>query len=376
MIIQFSVRNFKSIHEEVVFSMLASSDEAHEEYIRRNQNLAILPSTIIVGTNGAGKSNLFLSIYYLQELIKKAKHKVLPYFPHKLSENKASTAINIQFITGGVRYAYGISLLSDRIEEEYLIQLKDDEYTIIFERDETHLQVLEEKELRAVEPTHLALPILRNEFNLEEVHLAYDFLINKLVVITTEKQNDYQLFNEACSLFRKETNQSIVSTLIKRIDIGINDFYIDGDNIIVHYEHMDINLLEESTGTKKLFMLLTLISDSVNDGKVVLFDELEKNLHVMLVKTIVFMFNSKHINKERAQLIFSTHNTSMLNLHLFRRDQVWLMEKNLQKLNTELYSLYSIMDVLEDENIEHGYITGKYGATFKINFDKVVGRYE
>jgi uncharacterized protein len=368
MIIQFSVENFKSIYKKATFSMLATKDQTHRRYLKQIQNFKILPSTIIVGANGAGKSNLFQALSYLQQIIIQSKFKYqIPYFPHKLEDHQ-ETKLDIQFLMNDIRYAYGISLSNEKIFSEYLVKFIENNPIDLYYRDEETLVYHDES--MSTHPLEVCLTQLSQ--NDDEINQVFDFITEKLVVVLADGGDEIRLFQASLNQFMKPENQKIVTRLIQKLDIGIKGLSVKCDEIIVEYERMGIRLLDESTGTKRLFMLLTVISDVINEGKVFFIDELERNLHIMLTRTIIRMFHNQEINANNAQLIFSTHNTNLLNLSLFRRDQVWFMEKNLKNLNTELYSLYNIMGVLDDENIEYGYINGRYGATFKINFDEVV----
>ena len=95
--------------------------------------------------------------------------------------------------------------------------------------------------------------------------------------------------------------------------------------------------------------------------KIIIVDELEKSLHPTLVEFIIKLFNNKNINKANSQLIFTTHATNLLNLELLRRDQIWFTEKNPDTGISDLYPLDSF-SVRKDENIQKGYINGRYGA--------------
>ena len=127
-------------------------------------------------------------------------------------------------------------------------------------------------------------------------------------------------------------------------------------------------MLEESTGIKKLFAILCPIIDILVNGKVLICDELESSLHESLVYGLVKLF----INTETetfAQMIFTTHETGLLNLDLFRRDQIWFTELTKDERSTDLYSLAEIKNVRKEENFGKGYIAGKYGAIPMLNLD-------
>lgn len=122
-----------------------------------------------------------------------------------------------------------------------------------------------------------------------------------------------------------------------------------------------LNFVDESSGTKVLFAFAPFLKRAFENTKVIIVDELERSLHPALVEFIVKLFNNKEINKANSQLIFTTHAMNLLNLELLRRDQIWFTEKNPENGVTDLYPLDSF-SVRKDENIQKGYINGRYGA--------------
>ena len=134
----------------------------------------------------------------------------------------------------------------------------------------------------------------------------------------------------------------------------------------VIYDQFEVDLMtEESTGVKRLFQMICPIIDILNKGKILICDELETSLHESVIFQIVQLF--QHYQKDKfAQLIFSTHDTSLLDTDLFRRDQVWFTQLNEERA-TDLYSLVEIKNVRKTENLEKGYVSGKYGAIPMLN---------
>ena len=134
----------------------------------------------------------------------------------------------------------------------------------------------------------------------------------------------------------------------------------------VIYDQFEVDLMtEESTGVKRLFQMICPIIDILNKGKILICDELESSLHESVIFQIVQLF--QYYQKDKfAQLIFSTHDTSLLDTDLFRRDQVWFTQLNKERA-TDLYSLVEIKNVRKSENLEKGYVSGKYGAIPMLN---------
>ena len=123
----------------------------------------------------------------------------------------------------------------------------------------------------------------------------------------------------------------------------------------------ELNLINESSGTQILFSFAPILKDVFENGKVLVIDEIERSLHPSLVEMIIKFFHNSEINKGNAQLIFNTHDTNLLSLEIFRRDQIWFAEKNPEKGATDLYPLDDF-PVRKTENIQKGYLNGRYGA--------------
>ena len=129
----------------------------------------------------------------------------------------------------------------------------------------------------------------------------------------------------------------------------------------INYGLFSVNLNEESKGIQKLFEVFGPIIDIIFKDKVLIWDEMETSLHPYIVKEILklIMYGKKD---SKAQLIFSTHDTNLLDLSTFRRDQIWFTELNNKDRATDIYSLAELKNVRKDENISKGYMNGKYGA--------------
>ena len=124
-----------------------------------------------------------------------------------------------------------------------------------------------------------------------------------------------------------------------------------------------LDLGSESDGTQKLLALSTPIIKALDKGEVLVIDELDNSLHTELLKAIVMLFNSEETNPNNAQLIFTTHDTNLLNQKFFRRDQIWFTEKDIYGA-TDLYSLveYGKGKTRDDLELAKNYLKGKFGA--------------
>ena len=122
--------------------------------------------------------------------------------------------------------------------------------------------------------------------------------------------------------------------------------------------------------------MLCPILDIIVKGKVLICDELESGLHESLVYALVKLFVDFDTD-EFSQLVFTTHETGLLNLDLFRRDQIWFAELKGADRSTDLFSLAEFKNVRKEENFGKGYISGKYGAIPMLNLDfaKIVSEF-
>ena len=145
---------------------------------------------------------------------------------------------------------------------------------------------------------------------------------------------------------------------MSNINIEFDHEIVDKDNNKHSYK---LNLNDESAGTRLLFTFAPFLKRAFENTKIIIVDELERSMHPALVEFIIKLFNNKDINKANSQLIFTTHATNLLNLDLLRRDQIWFTEKNPDNGISDLYPLDSF-SVRKDENIQKGYINGRYGA--------------
>lgn len=169
---------------------------------------------------------------------------------------------------------------------------------------------------------------------------------------------------------RYDLKEMNVSEMRDNMPEKLEEFLAEGATeeveIKLDYDKFVLNVSEESEGIRKIFRILGPIIDVIVNGKTLIFDEIETSLHPSIVRQIIDLF-VKTKKEEFAQLIFSTHNAMLLDLDLFRRDQIWFTELNRECHSTDLYSLSEIKNVRKDENIMKGYISGKYGAIPMVN---------
>lgn len=407
MLLEFTCSNHKSIRNEILFSNLAGKDNTYEDRIYEADNLRILRSAVIYGANGSGKSNFVDAISFVKNLVmfsvQHAPGQGIRQLPHKLDGFDKESTYRIQFLTKGIRYVFGFSLKNMLVSEEYLYYFPNHRQTKIFER--TGETFTAGSKFRGkfssckdvLKPNRLLLSCAANFTSVQEIIDAYNFFNNELVIYGTESQNNWMNY----SLYQMNKNEKVkeaVITLFSELGTGIKDILVsidqkklestelppflsddfkalllqkDVDAITakVKYDEFETDLMqEESTGIKKLFAMLCPLIDSIVNGKVLICDGLDSNLHESLVNELVKLFIHAD-SKSTSQLIFTTHETRLLNLDLFRRDQIWFTELTKNDRSTDLYSLAEFKNIRKEENFEKGYISGKYGAIPILNLD-------
>ena len=412
MLLEFSCSNHRSIRDEILFSAIAGSDKTHAENIEKAADVEVLKSSVIYGANGSGKSNFIDAIAFVKNLVSNSiNHQPgqgILQVPHKLEGYERKSNYKIQFVVDGIRYAFGFSLRNMLVVEEYLYYFPNGRQTKVFERDGEEYSAgrnfrnLFNSCKDVLKPNRLMLSCAANFSSVDEVTAAYRFFNDELVIYNSGNQENWMNY----SLHQINTNEKVKATVLKFLDAlgtGIKDIYVDikkEDLDVSHlppflsdefkkillqekidaisakvlYEGFETDLIsEESTGIKKLFGILCPFIDIIANGKVLVCDELESNLHESLLFGLVKQFVNTRGSKP-AQLIFTTHETGLLNLDLFRRDQIWFTENKPADRSTDLFSLTEIRNVRKDENFGKGYIAGKYGAIpmLNLNFANVI----
>ena len=403
MILEFSCANHKSIKEKIVFSTIASSDDTYEETLKVFSKYRVLRSAVIYGPNGSGKSNFLSALEFMRNLVcNSINHQPgqgIFQAPHKLCDLKTPSEYAIQFVKDGIRYAYGFSIVENLVKEEYLYYFPKGKQVKVFERDESGVKAGDRYKgvfdlgMSILKENRLFLSCVANFSNVEEVERAFLFFQNDIVVYNPHVNNwiEYsiqlmQKDEEVRQMFLEflgelKTGIKDIKVKLEKIQVKPSDLPVDMpeplknvltmqeanriDAKIVYDKFQTDLMLEESVGIKKLFEVICPIIDIIKNGKILICDEFEMGLHESIVHYIIQTFHKANQDKF-AQLIFTTHDTSLLDKDIFRRDQVWFTELNEERA-TELYSLVEIRNVRKTENLEKGYVSGKYGAIPMLN---------
>lgn len=397
MLLQFSCSNFKSIKEKITFSFLASKDDTYEDELKTFLNHKVLRSAVVYGPNGSGKSNFLNSISFMKGLIINSINNqpgdLIPQFGHKLNTEDVPTTFDIQFVKKDIRYAYGFSIKNRLVDEEYLYYFPKGRQVKIFERKNNDVKPGDkykasfELSLDVLKENRLFLSCAANYTNIPEIEQAFLFFKEDIVIYNSEMNNWIEYSMK--SIQENEGNKKIFLNILNSLGTGIKDINSKFEktnvkvtdlpqdmpevlksifvgesnrlNVEVIYDKFATDLMtEESTGVQKLFEVICPIIDIINNGKILICDEIETSLHESIVWEIVSLFKKARMDKF-AQILFTTHDTSLLDSKLFRRDQIWFTELDSNRA-TDLYSLAEIKNVRKTENLRNGYMLGKYRA--------------
>ncbi len=397
MLLQFSCSNFKSIKEKITFSFLASKDDTYEDELKTFLNHKVLRSAVVYGPNGSGKSNFLNSIGFMKGLIINSINNqpgdLIPQFGHKLNTEDIPTTFNIQFVKNDIRYAYGFSIKNKLVDEEYLYYFPKGRQVKIFERKNNDVKPGDkykasfELSLDVLKENRLFLSCAANYTNIPEIEQAFLFFKEDIIIYNSEMNNWIEYSMK--SIQENEGNKKIFLNILNSLGTGIKDINSKFEktnvkvtdlpqdmpevlksifvgeanrlNVEVIYDNFTTDLMtEESTGVQKLFEVICPIIDIINNGKILICDEIETSLHESIVWEIVSLFKKARMDKF-AQILFTTHDTSLLDSKLFRRDQIWFTELDSNRA-TDLYSLAEIKNVRKTENLRNGYMLGKYRA--------------
>lgn len=400
MILEYTCENYRSIKEKVIFSMLASKDNSFEKLLVDYRGTLINKVAAIYGANGSGKTSFLDSLNFLKLLVCNSNNHQpgdkIRQVSHKLTKQNAPTTYTIQFVKEDVRYAYGLSYTSEQIISEYLYYFPNGKQAKIFDRNLKEVSFGDKfkKDFEAIlnfmKPNKLFLSVSANYSAVKEAELVFLFFKEDLIFYPLPLEISNWL-EYSIERFTKEPQlKKIFIDFMKSVDTPIQSidtkfektqmspevipdnipdefrpFFAQAKEVTrseanINYGLFSVNLNEESKGIQKLFEVFGPIIDIILKDKVLIWDEMETSLHPRIVKEILrlIMYGKQD---SKAQLIFSTHDTNLLDLNTFRRDQIWFTELNKDR-ETDIYSLAELKNVRKDENISKGYMNGKYGA--------------
>jgi len=392
MLIEFSCENFLSIKEKVTLNFLAVKDKRNsnlDKFLIQFDKYQVLRSLAIYGANASGKSNILKAIAFCSFFVKNSHNfqqgQLIPFIPFKLNieSSLAPGCFDFIFVNDGIRYAYGFATNNREVIREYLYSYPNGRQKVIYERDcqqytfKNDIKVQNDiKDRTKTNSLYLSTAAL---WNYEPVKGAFSWFNSRLQSLFSEDIPFSELIiNTAMILKNNILLYNKLREILTYSDIGISDLAISEENITdtigltnkklkIQTIHNDNNgnkivfdIFEESFGTQKLFACLGPILKTLTEGGCFIVDELDAKLHPLLSCFLVELFQNPVTNPNNAQLLFNTHDTNLLNSKIMRRDQIWFTEKR-KDSSTALYPLTDFSP-RKEENLEIGYLQGRYGA--------------
>ena len=385
MLVQFSLKNVLSFKEEAILDMTAINAYKEHEYNlieHENTKERFLRVAAIYGANASGKSNLYLAMGYFQSIVQESLNNVAPdgetilqryYKPYLFEEEKENSEFQIIEIIDEYEYRYGYEYNAECIVSEWMYRknLKTNRTSVVFERllDKVEFGVAVRKECE----------VYKEQIPMETLVLSFFNKLKMKTTIFSDVYNEIMSTLAAHSDFCEDTSvlDEVLPDMIDKekeellkfleaIDTGIKNIgYEKKDkNIRFFTTHVgrngkkyDINLFDESEGTIKSIIIYIYARIAILFNKSLFIDELNVKLHPLLLKFIVDLFYNKN---STAQLIYTTHDTTLMDKKFFRRDQIWFVQKD-EYGYSELTAL-SDYKVRMDASFEKDYLAGVYGG--------------
>lgn len=411
MLIEFRVKNFKSFRDEQVFSMVASSDKSLPENTITTQFLGgrrLLRSAVLYGANASGKSNLIKALEFVQDFVetsaerKRGAEILVQPFRLDSDSSKSPSEFEINFIHQEVRYQYSFSVDRQRVYHERLIAYPRGLPQMWFERtaksDPEEFEWYfgpqlkgEKRRLVSVTRPDVLFLAVAATFNHEQLSNVYEWFSNHLRVVDANEAISSFTNYTAKQAMNNEHAYEAIKGLLDLADLGITDFSVEEKafaedelpndmpdelrSFLLASKRLEIQMHhyskenkigtsfsfeDESLGTRRFFGLIGPLLDTLIEGYTLVVDEVDASMHPILVKFLINLFQQPTLDNENAQLIFNTHDTTLLDSDLFRRDQIWFVEKD----NSGSSHLYPLLDFRprKEEALEKGYLQGRYGA--------------
>ena len=410
MLVEFRVKNFRSIRDEQVLSIVASKDrtlrDTHTQETGISAAPALLRSAVVYGANASGKSNLIKALQYMRGVVIESATAIQPgqsfaVQPFRLDLKSAdqSSEFEVTFLLDKVRYQYGFAMTAQRIVSEHLLVYKAFKPQRWFSRhfdQESGKDVYEfssglkgPKNLweGATRPNSLFLS-MAVQLNSEALRPVFDWFLNQLIIFNEQAPLTPQM---SIQMLKQPEGRKDICKFLSAADISIQDVDVETRKVPGQAVHFDLtagktevrseemeehklrfhhvtkqgkavfDLMDESSGTRNLLFIAGPVMDILGKGVTLVIDELDTSLHTLLVRELVRLFHSPEINSKGAQLIFTTHDASLLDApDLFRRDQIWFVEKDGDQ-SSGLVGL-SEFSPRKNEALERGYLMGRYGG--------------
>lgn len=379
MVLEIALTNFFSINEKITLDLQAANIQTKEARALDGNTFSVgnerlLKTVAIYGANASGKSNIIKAVKAAVDMILDSHNynegDSFSFKPFKFGGNDAPSEFYIRFIVNGIEHEYSFSCTREEIITESLYYYPKGRKALIFSRDERKSGGKKEK--------YEFTTVIRRPMDVASNTSRKTLFLSRASQMDRDKAKEiYRWFNEQL-VFSYRGNTSVVTDrflgdnkdavlrVLKAADSDIVEFsYKDGELTTFHRRNpslpFDFNT-EESEGTKILFRIMLTVMDVVRNNKVMFLDEVETSLHTRLVEYLINLFH----NSRSAQLVFSTHNTHLLDMTRFRKDQIFFVNKR-DDGSSDLYSLFDYKDFREKMDLEKAYLQGRFDAVPYVN---------
>ncbi len=396
-LVEFKVGNYLSFDEPVKLSMVASRIQEHREthVLRGSQDMPLLATMALYGANASGKTNLFRAMRFMGDLVKNSSKdsqadEEIGVQAFRLREDAETlpSLFEVSFICDAVLYRYGFEVDRHRVHKEWLFYRPKRTEILLFTRDQQSINVgsgfAEARELESKTRENALFLSVVAQFNGDisrkvlkwfsqfvVISAAYNRSLMPTVRALTDDSNRILRVLKAADIgiegigvegIRVDVDDPLESTSVRhrpRERVYTEHKIFDRDQRVSGAAKFDL-ISEESEGTQKLFSLIGPIFSSLEGGWVLAIDEVDARLHPLITEFLIQFFHSPDSNPNGAQLLLTTHDTNLLTRRIFRRDQIWFVEKN----HYGASDLYSLADyhIRNDATYQKDYLLGKYGG--------------
>lgn len=388
MLCQFSFQNFKSYREETVLDFQATAiPEFEGSLIKREKCSALLPVSVVYGPNGGGKTNLLQALSCLISMVvkpiynleKNRKSLVMqqtvnaePFLYDTESPDK-STEFRIFFRVGEYEYRYYLGVMRGEITTETLDRKKigAKRSAHIYDREDGKISLgamLKKEGINTnVNEKMPYLSFLAINYSIPVINEVQEWFESCIIRSYANPMAETQIMFFEDLLYKRKVLQ-----LLNDVGVDITDYRIDQKDKQLYLKRevegreYELTFNHESDGTRKLIAVLPMLLVALQEGRLVIIDELDAKLHPKLLRYVISLFTNPDINRHGAQLLFTSHDMSTMKNTVFRRDEIWFAALD-DSHSSELFSLYEIRSednerVKSTAAFDKQYLEGRYGA--------------
>ncbi len=388
MLCQFTFKNFKSYKDETIFDFQAAAlPEFKETLITTKSAPDLVPVSAVYGPNGGGKSNLLQALSCVISTIVKPVHELgknrksiilqqkvdaIPFLFNEVSANEP-TEFKLFFLIGSNLYCYYIALKDNEVTAESLTRksITGKKAAELFDREKSKITLgysINKKSINTdVNPKMPYLSFLAINYDIPEISEVMTWFESCIIRSYANPMVEHQIMLEKYTEYKSQFIRAL-----NDMDIDITDYRYDEDSKQLYMKRKlgkkeyELSFTEESDGTRKLIAALPVILLALREGRLVIIDELDAKLHPKLLRYVILLFKNKEINRQGAQLLFTSHDMSTMKNSVFRRDEIWFAADN-EAHESDVYSLHEMRSedgsrIKNTATYDKQYLEGRYGA--------------